>query len=42
MQRKSAKELVHIRAWLDRVDEIVERGKDATSPTACCRRPATR
>jgi uncharacterized protein with HEPN domain len=29
MERKSAKELVHIRAWLDRVDEIVERGKDA-------------
>lgn len=29
MERKSAKELVHIRAWLDRADEIVERGRNA-------------
>jgi uncharacterized protein with HEPN domain len=29
MDRKAAKELVHIRGWLDRVEEIVERGKDA-------------
>lgn len=29
MERKSAKELVHIRAWLDRVDQIVERGRNA-------------
>lgn len=29
MERKAAKELVHIQGWLDRVDEIVERGKDA-------------
>jgi uncharacterized protein with HEPN domain len=29
MDRKAAKELVHIRGWLDRVQEIVERGKDA-------------
>jgi len=29
MDRKAAKELLHIRGWLDRVDEIVERGKDA-------------
>lgn len=29
MEVKAAKELVHIRAWLDRVDEIVRRGKEA-------------
>jgi uncharacterized protein with HEPN domain len=29
MDRKAAKELVHIRGWLDHVQEIVERGKDA-------------
>jgi uncharacterized protein with HEPN domain len=29
MERKAAKELIHIQGWLDRVDEIVERGKDA-------------
>ena len=29
MDRKAAKELLHIKGWLERVDEIVERGKDA-------------
>jgi uncharacterized protein with HEPN domain len=29
MDRKSAKELLHIRGWLDRVQEIAERGRDA-------------
>ena len=29
MNRKAAKELLHIHGWLNRVDEIVERGKDA-------------
>jgi uncharacterized protein with HEPN domain len=29
MERKATKELLHIKGWLDRVDEIVERGKDA-------------
>ena len=29
MERKAAKELLHIRGWLDRVDEVVGRGKDA-------------
>ena len=29
MERRAAKELVHIQGWLDRVDEVVERGKDA-------------
>ena len=29
MQRKAAKELLHIQAWLVRVDAIVERGKEA-------------
>ncbi|GEP40355.1 hypothetical protein NPS01_40180 [Nocardioides psychrotolerans] len=29
MVRKAAKELLHIEGWLDRVDEIVERGKGA-------------
>ncbi|WP_182378994.1 HepT-like ribonuclease domain-containing protein [Nocardioides sp. WS12] len=28
MERKATKELLHIQGWLDRVDEIVERGKD--------------
>jgi len=42
MERKVAKELIHIQGWLNRVDEVVERGKTPTSPTTCCRRPATR
>src|SRR3990170_4626263 len=29
MERKAAKELIHIQGWLDRVDELVDRGKDA-------------
>lgn len=29
MDRKAAEELIHIKGWLDRVDEIVQRGKDA-------------
>jgi uncharacterized protein with HEPN domain len=29
MERRAAKELLHIQGWLDRVDEIVERGKEA-------------
>lgn len=29
MTARAAKELLHIQAWLDRVDEIVRRGKDA-------------
>ena len=29
MERKAAKELLHIQVWLERVDEIVQRGKDA-------------
>ncbi|MDD2818115.1 MAG: DUF86 domain-containing protein [Candidatus Nanopelagicales bacterium] len=29
MERKAAKELLHIQGWLQRVGEIVERGKDA-------------
>jgi uncharacterized protein with HEPN domain len=29
MQRRAAKELLHIRGWLTRSDEIVARGKDA-------------
>jgi len=28
MDRKAAKELLHIKGWLHRVDEIVERGRD--------------
>ena len=28
MDRKAAKELVHIQGWLERVDEIVKRGKE--------------
>lgn len=29
MERKAAKELLHIKGWLTRVDEIIERGHDA-------------
>ena len=29
MNRKAAKELLHIKGWLDRVDGSVARGKDA-------------
>ena len=29
IDRPAAKELLHIRTWLHRVDEIVHRGKDA-------------
>ena len=29
MERKAAKELLHIEAWLRRVDQIVDRGKHA-------------
>jgi uncharacterized protein with HEPN domain len=29
MERRAAKELLHIRGWLTRADEIVARGKDA-------------
>lgn len=29
MERRAAKELLHVQGWLDRVDEIVERGRNA-------------
>jgi len=29
MERKAAKELLHLQAWLTRVDEIVRRGEKA-------------
>lgn len=29
MDRKAAKELLHIQGWLERVDEVIELGKDA-------------
>jgi uncharacterized protein with HEPN domain len=29
MERKAAKELLHIQGWLEHVDEIIRRGKDA-------------
>lgn len=41
MDRKAAKELVHIQGWLERVDSIVQRARDFTSPTTSSRRPAT-
>ncbi len=28
MERKAAKELLHIQDWLDRFEQIVERGED--------------
>lgn len=42
MDRKAAKELVHVRGWLERVDEVTQRGSRPTSPTPSYRRPATR
>jgi uncharacterized protein with HEPN domain len=29
MDRKAAKELLHVQGWLERVDEIIQRGQDA-------------
>ena len=29
MSRKAAKELLHIQGWLERVEEIIQRGKEA-------------
>lgn len=29
MDRKAAKELIHIEGWLERVDEVTRRGEDA-------------
>ncbi|CUR58000.1 hypothetical protein NOCA2480050 [metagenome] len=36
MKRRAAKELIHIKGWLERVDEIVERGKVAHLADARC------
>ena len=40
MDRRAAKELLHIQAWLTRVDEIVDRGQRVYLEDACCTRPA--
>ena len=29
MELKAAEEMLHIQSWLERVDEVVRRGKDA-------------
>jgi len=29
MERQAAKELLHVKGWLERVDQIIERGHDA-------------
>ena len=29
MDRKAAKELLHVQGWLERVDEIIQRAQDA-------------
>lgn len=42
MDRKVAKEFLHVRDWLDRAGDIVGRGEDAYPPTVSFRRPATR
>ena len=44
MDRKAAKELLHIEGWLDRSAEIVERGKHAyvADDLLFCRRQGTR
>jgi hypothetical protein len=41
MDRKAAKELLHIQGWFLRVDEIVQRGRRPTSTTASFKRPET-
>lgn len=41
MDRKAAKELLHVKSWLERADEMVERSRVPTSPTSSSRRPAT-
>jgi len=42
MDRRAAKELLHIEGWLERVHMIIQRGKGAYRPTPSFRRPATR
>jgi hypothetical protein len=42
MDRKAAKELVHIRGWLDRAEGIVERGQDGYLADSLSRRPGIR
>ena len=42
VDRKAAKELLHIQGWLDRVEEIVDRGKKPTLAMTCSKRLATR
>jgi hypothetical protein len=42
MDVKAAKELLHILAWLDRVDEVVQRGKEAYLAEALLQEAATR
>ena len=37
MERTDAKELLHIKAWLERAAEIVARGKDASEPEPIAR-----
>ena len=41
MDRKAAKEVLHLRGWLERVEWIIERGKDTIWATTPCKRPAT-
>jgi len=41
MERKAAKELLHIQGWLERVDEIVRRGKGTYLDDAFSKKPAT-
>jgi hypothetical protein len=42
MDRKAAKEMIHIQARLERVAEITQRGKQVYLADASYRRPATR
>jgi len=42
MDRKVAKDLLHVRDWLDRARDIVSRGQDATLKTRCFKKLATR
>jgi hypothetical protein len=42
MERRAAKELLHIRGWLQRVETIVARGESAYLDETCSRRQATR
>ena len=42
MDRRAAKELLHIQGWLDRVEQFLGRGEDAYLADALLQEAATR